>query len=1105
MNFLHQAIELKAQKLWEKEKLFRASDTNSQKKFYVLVEFPYPSGDGLHVGHCRSYTALDIIARQARMQGLNVLFPIGFDAFGLPTENYAIKHKINPRIATERNIQNFTHQLKSLGFSFDFTRLINTTDPKYYKWTQFIFLKFLEKGLAYQAEIPINWCPKCRIGLANEEVVNGTCERCDTQTTHKVKKQWMLRITAYAEKLLKDLETVDFLPRIKTQQKNWIGQSQGAEVEFSLTNEFEFSAPNATEFAEILKIRTQNHDHINGFEPQNFLVARKNQKLAGFAGLIPNHKEAIVEGVFVKPKFRGHKLSYQILRRLIAQAPQKIFWLRSRKNLKNYYRSFGFFEIQIKSPFFAARIQKNHAERKTKFAGILESRNFACFKFEKKPNYNPNFRIKVFTTRPDTLFGCTFLVLSPEHPLVQKLKPQIQNLTAVEKYCEQAAKKSDLQRTELAKTKTGVRLKGVSAINPVNQAEIPIFLADYVLSTYGTGAIMSVPAHDARDAEFAQKFKLPIQTVVEPSAQKSEFEFSQPTTKEFAEILKIRKKNQNHTQGFVIENFLVARLQNKIAGFVGLALHPNQPPIIIGLFVQPQFRGTKLGYQLLQKIITKNPAPKFLLSCWRGEIENYYLNFGFQKIQKIPLFCQQWMTKDLGKLSQIEIKSRLKKFAVFEFTKKPFTGEGFALNSGKFTGLATAKCKQAITKFLTEKKFGQAATNYKLRDWVFSRQRYWGEPIPVVHCRKCGAVPLKLKDLPLELPPVKNYEPTTDGSSPLAKIKKWVQVKCPQCQQPAQRETDTMPNWAGSSWYFLRYLDPQNNKTFADPKKLRKWLPVDLYNGGMEHTVLHLLYSRFWHKFLFDCQLVPTREPYAKRISHGMILGPDGEKMSKSRGNVINPETIIQKFGADTLRVYEMFIGPFDQAANWNEGGVAGCRRFLEKVWRLTELMTTEKNSQVPGEIQTLLHQTIQKVTHDLKNFHFNTAISYLMTLVNHLSQLKKIPQKNLEIFLKLLFPIAPHLTEIIWREKLKKPNSLQKEPWPKFDPQLTKAQTFTLAIAVNGKLRATLVVPVKQPQAEILQQAQALPQMQKWLAQQKILKKIFIPQKMLNFVVQPK
>lgn len=858
MSFDHRKIEPKWQAVWGDEKIGAADDTSTAEKFFVLVEFPYPSGDGLHVGHCRSYTALDVIARQKRMEGRNVLFPIGFDAFGLPTENYALKNKIHPRAATEKNIANFTRQLKSLGFSFDWERVIDTTDPAYYRWTQFIFLKFLEKGLAYQKEMPINWCESCRIGLANEEVVSGKCERCGTTVERRRKKQWMLAITEYADRLLKDLETVDFLPRIKLQQQNWIGKSSGAEVDFTIP-----------------------------------------------CDCCPDRPHGPI--------------------------------------------------------------------------GCTE-----------------DAKIKVFTTRPDTLFGATYLVLAPEHELVEKLKPKIQNWAKIEKYRAAAAKKSDFERGELQKEKTGVALQGVTATNPISGEAIPIWIADYVLVSYGTGAIMAVPAHDERDFEFAQKFGLEIKYVVCP------------------------------------------------------------------------------GTGLIQT-----------RSGFTSEFFNFEPNFVTKK----------------------ENHKRLTKW--LEQKNQPYIGEyGYLINSGKFDKFFVKDAKEKIITQLKEIGAGKATINFKLRDWVFSRQRYWGEPIPVVHCEKCGVVPLDEKDLPLELPAVKNYEPTETGESPLAAMEEWVRTSCPKCGGAARRETDTMPNWAGSSWYFLRYCDPHNDREFADFKKLKKWLPVDLYNGGMEHTVLHLLYSRFWHKFLFDQKLVPTAEPFAKRISHGMILGPDGEKMSKSRGNVIGPDEIVQKWGADTLRIYELFIGPFDQAVSWDDGGVIGVRRFLEKVWRLLEkpFDKIRKDGTCETEMRTdvrrLIHQTVKKVSADLEKQHFNTAVSQLMIFVNEAVAWEKLPRKTIEKFLKLLAPFAPHLAEEIWREKLGYKNSIHREPWPDFDEKLTVAETITLAISVNGKLRDTLEVTAGISKADALAAAKKSTKIEKWLAGKKIKKEIFVPGKLVNFVV---
>lgn len=757
----HREIELKWQKVWDEEKAFAAKDDYSKPKYYALVEFPYPSGQGLHVGHPRPYTALDIVARKRRMQGYNVLYPMGWDAFGLPTENYAIKNKIHPRIVTANNVEHFKNQLHALGYSFDWEREVNTTDVDYYKWTQWIFLKLFKAGLAYKSEMPINWCTSCKVGLANEEVVNGACDRCGSPVVRKVKSQWMLKITDYAEKLLEGLDGVDFIERVKVSQKNWIGKSQGAEVDFA--------------------------------------IAGKEEKL------------------------------------------------------------------------------------------------------------------KVYTTRPDTLFGATYMVVSPEHPILEKYREEIRNREEIKAYQEQAARKSDFERSELAKEKTGVEIDGLRAINPVNNKEIPIWVSDYVLMSYGTGAIMAVPAHDTRDWEFAKKFGLPIIEVV--------------------------------------------------AG----------------------------GEDVQQEAFTDVAT---------------------------------------GKL----------------------------VNSDFLNGLEVAEAKKKIIAFLEEKKIGTGKTNYKLRDWVFSRQRYWGEPIPIVHCEKCGYVPLPESELPLELPEVDSYMPTDNGESPLAAMTDWVNTTCPCCGGPAKRETDTMPQWAGSSWYFLRYTDPHNTEALASPEALKYWLPVDWYNGGMEHTTLHLLYSRFWHRFLYDQGVVPTPEPYSKRTSHGMILGENGEKMSKSRGNVINPDDIVLDYGADTLRTYEMFIGAFDLSASWSENGVKGCRRFLERVWKLQDILV--EGDSYSADMETKMHQTIKKVSNDYESLKYNTAIAAMMALLNEFSRKGSITRKEYKTFLVLLNPVAPHITEELW-SSCGFTGRVYAQEWPEYDEAKTVENTVELAVQINGKIKATVVLPV--------------------------------------------
>jgi leucyl-tRNA synthetase len=801
-------IEKKWQDIWDEEKAFEATTDYSKPKYYALVEFPYPSGQGLHVGHPRPYTAMDIVSRKRRMQGYNVLFPMGWDAFGLPTENYAIKNKIHPKVVTENNVARFKQQLKSLGYSFDWDREVNTTDPEYYKWTQWIFLKLFNEGLAYKKEMPINWCTSCKVGLANEEVVNGVCERCGSPVVRKVKSEWMLKITDYADKLIEGLNDVDYIERVKVQQRNWIGRSEGAEVDFKIKD---------------------------------------------------------TEDV-----------------------------------------------------------------------------------------------LRVYTTRPDTLFGATYMVVSPEHPYLDKYKDQIENFDDIVAYREQAARKSDFERTELAKDKTGVEIHGLKAINPVNDKEIPIWVSDYVLMTYGTGAIMAVPAHDDRDWEFAKKFNLPIIQVVKGNTE---------------------------------------------------------------------------------------------------EVNN---------------------TVDLDKAAFTDVAT------------------GVMLNSGFLDNLSVEEAKEKIKDFLEEKKIGTRKVNYKLRDWVFSRQRYWGEPIPIVNCDKCGYVAIDESELPLMLPEVDSYMPTDNGESPLAAMTDWVNCKCPKCGGPAKRETDTMPQWAGSSWYFLRYTDPKNTDALASKEALDYWLPVDWYNGGMEHTTLHLLYSRFWHRFLFDQGVVPTKEPYQKRTSHGMILGENGEKMSKSRGNVINPDDIVNEFGADTLRTYEMFIGAFDLSASWYEHGVKGCRRFLDRVWKLQEIVDNDDMG-YSKDFETKMHQVIKKVSNDFENLKYNTAIAALMGLINDFFKKGSVTKGEFKTFITLLNPVAPHITEELW-EIQGFEGRLYQTAWPEYDEAKTVEDTIEIAVQINGKTKMTIAISRNEEKDSAIEKAKEA--LGSKLAGD-IVKEIYVPGRIINIVVK--
>ncbi|MDU2558029.1 MAG: leucine--tRNA ligase [Anaerococcus prevotii] len=793
------AIEKKWQKKWDEEKTFKSEIDKSKKKFYPLVEFPYPSGQGLHVGHPRPYTALDVVARKRRLEGENVMYPMGWDAFGLPTENYAIKNKIHPAKVTEDNIAHFKEQMKSIGFSFDWDREVNTTDPDYYKWSQWIFIQMFKHGLAYKNEMSVNWCPSCQVGLANEEVVDGKCERCGTEVVHKMKNQWMLKITEYADRLIDDLEEVDFEERIKASQINWIGRSHGCDVDFKI------------------------------------------------------------------------------------------------KDLDE--------------------------------------------------------KLTVYTTRPDTIFGVSYMVVSPEHPILEKYKERIKNFAEIEAYQEEAKKKSDFERSELNKDKTGVMIDGISAINPLNDKEIPIWVSDYVLMTYGTGAIMAVPAHDSRDFEFAKKFDMPIIPVYETG-------------------------------------------------------------------------------------------------------------------EELP-------TTDINK--------------------------GEAINSDFLNGLSANDAKKKAIEYVEENGLGKAKTNFKLRDWVFSRQRYWGEPIPMIYCEEHGWVPVPEEELPVKLPDVPSYEPTATGESPLSEIEEFVNTTCPICGKPAKRETDTMPQWAGSSWYYLRYMDPNNKEAIASKEALDYYSPVDWYNGGMEHTTLHLLYSRFWHKFLYDIGVVPTKEPYKKRTSHGMILGSDHQKMSKSRGNVINPDDIIRDYGADTLRCYEMFMGDFSSMAIWSDEGVRGCRKYLERVFNLTDLVV--EGEEYSKELEVVINQTIKKVSEDYENLKFNTAIAQLMTLLNEMKSLGKITKKDFRTYITLLNPVAPHMTEELW-EMMAYEGELNQTTWPSYDEDKLSFDSFEMPVQINGKVRGKVIMDKEASKEDAIKSAQEDNNIKSYIEGKEIRKIIYVPGKILNIVV---
>ena len=944
----HIRIEQKWQKEWESSEPNKATEDpkgkTAKKKFYALIEFPYPSGDGMHVGHIRSNTAMDVISRKRRAEGYEVLYPIGWDAFGLPTENYAIKTGIHPAVVTKQNTDTFRRQLKALGFSFDWSREVDTTDPKYYKWTQWIFLQFLKKGLAYKKKMTINWCPKDLIGLANEEVIDGCCERCGTKVEKKEKEQWMLAITKYAERLDKDLDETEFLEKIKIQQRNWIGKSEGAEIEFSLKD------------------------------------------------------------------------------------------------------------------------------------------------FNKK--------IKVFTTRPDTLFGVTYVVLAPEHVYVKELLSKISNKTEVEKYITDSKAKTDIERTDAKSAKTGVELKGIKAFNPANNEEIPVWISDYVLADYGTGAVMAVPAHDERDAAFAKKYGLPIKIVIEPKfvgtdgdgAVKPNLEF----IKREAVCVVVRNPKDD---SYLCISWKGVHMHGLVTGGI------ENDEDVVETAKRELLEET--GYKNV-KLIAKSPIAINTFFYHRVKKQNRWAHFQFvffdlvdeekSMVDEKELALHEVVWKKAGELKDF--------FSVFEgqFLLKLIgdkgyvhTDSGLLINSGNFNG----KDSESIKKEITESVGGTWVTKFKLRDWIFSRQRYWGEPIPVVHCEKCGTVPVPEKDLPVKLPEVKNYQPTQTGESPLASIDAWVNTSCPKCGGKAKRETDTMPNWAGSSWYYLRYTDPKNDKAFADKKNLEYWTPVDWYNGGMEHTTLHLLYSRFWHKFLFDLGLVPTSEPYKKRTSHGLILAEGGEKMSKSKGNVINPDSIVKTVGADTLRIHEMFMGPFDQAIAWDANTIAGSRRFIERVWRLQEKLGSESNS----KIDTLVHKTIKKVSDDIEAMRFNTAISSMMILLNEFEKEKALSKENYSTLVQLLAPFAPHVTEELWVLVGNK-GSVHAVGWPAYDSTKLAESVLSIMIQVNGKMRGMVEAAVDATEDEVKNMALNKPEIQKWIGENPIKKVIFVKGKVMNLVI---
>ena len=1165
-SYDHKKIEKKWQGEWDKKKIYQAKNAGTGKKFYGLIEFPYPSGAGLHVGHVRSNTAMDIISRKRRMQGYNVLYPIGWDAFGLPTENYAIKTGIQPAKVTKQNTDTFRKQLKALGFSFDWSREVNTTDPAYYKWTQWIFLQMYKKGLAYKTKTTINWCPKDKIGLANEEVVNGRCDRCEGPVEKREKEQWMLGITKYAERLDKDLDGVDYLEKIKIQQRNWIGKSEGSEIDFKIKTGGTNKVPTQ------LLIGTRNNAKFSMVK--HCLPSLPGIEILSLNDIDPVDDSMLVEGPDFEENARMKAEFYFKKTGIPTISTDNIFWIEKwpkDNGVLVHMRK----EVNPKSPrttdaecvaFFDKWITK-HGESKAHFIfGIayadadgvrhtssiqreyilqnkivkkypdgypmehfLKDAVTGEYKCEQKDSvrYNKlietfntevlgwitkNEKVTVFTTRADTLFGAYALILAPEHPLVGQVKTQIKNWNEVAAYIEGVKKQTDMERTAEDKEKTGMELKGIKAVNPINGEEIPVWIADFILVQYGTGAVFA-DMHDERDFAFAKKYNLPMRKVLEP------FDMSTTGPDAFRTDLPIKVYKQaifaiiKHwsEDKYLCIKWKNAPWQNFITG--GIEAGEGVVDAARREVVE------ETGYTNIKSIREMNSHvhARFFhpIKGWnqQARFNPVYIELGGSEKNELEeteknLHDLVWLEKNKVE-TFLNVPNGKYIWQLFQGSlSECFTGEGILVNSGEYSGQESTEARLKIIKAVG----GKVVTKFKLRDWVFSRQRYWGEPIPIVHCLHCGYVPVPEKELPITLPKVKSYMPTDNGESPLANISTWVKTKCPKCKGPAKRETDTMPNWAGSSWYFLRYTDPKNKKEFASKKNLKYFTPVDWYNGGMEHTTLHLLYSRFWHKFLYDMKLVPTSEPYMKRTSHGMILAEGGEKMSKSKGNTIDPKDIVENYGADTLRMYEMFMGPFDQAVNWSTESLIGPRRFLERVWKLQGNLknfsgprkgvsqTTQNSSNFP-EVQKLLHKTIKKVGEDIEGMRFNTAISAMMVLVNEMDKVEYISEKDFKLFLQILAPFAPHMTEELWRE-LGEKKTIHLSAWPKFNPKLLVEDSIKIAVQINGKVRGEIEIPADASDEEAFTAATMNENVKKWLEGQQLLKKIYVKGRLVNFVI---
>ncbi len=1147
-KYNHKRIEKKWQEKWEKAKLYHTKESNKKEKKYILNMFPYPSGEGIHAGHLRNYVPTDTYSRYLRMKGFNVLHPMGWDAFGLPAEGYALKNKTHPKKVVKKNVERYKKQLSSIGLSYDWKREINTTDPEYYKWTQWIFLQMFKKGLAFESNEPINWCPSCKTGLANEDLENGLCERCDSEVEQKPVRQWVLKITDYAEDLLKDLDLLDKWPdSIKDSQKNWIGKSQGVEIDFPVCiyKEILLASNNPSKKERVQELLNSEGLDIKVFTPKEKGI-KEIEVIEGGVSLLKNaEKKALAyrektnlpilagdTGFYIK----GEKNNpIKVKRNVLTEEEQnKLSKEQISKKMVSYYTNIakkhgGEVEAYWQDVWVLSTPNGDIKNKKNKREVILTTK--------RKGKLNPNFPLRglyrsketgkhidggskediedllpvkkalkklltdslpVFTTRPDTLYGSTYMVVAPEHQKIQEIWSFVENKQEIKNYINKTKRKTELQRTSEEKNKTGVEIKGINAINPVNGKKIPIWIADYVLSNHGTGAIMAVPAHDERDFDFASKKGLPINYVIYPKR-----------IDKYTPPIKGKKTVERKTVHVIVEDpdsgkmlFLKWKKFNWRTFIVGGVEEGEDIVKAAKREVEEETGYTDLEFQKMTPFQVeahyhaahKNENRKAYTTAVHFKLKsNRRKKISKVEMEKHDIEWLEFNQETAKSLTCAEIDIWM------EWLKKEgdfaYIGSGVLANSEDLSGIESEKAKEMIRK----KVEGKKKITYKLKDWVFSRQRYWGEPIPLIHCEKCGVVPVPEKDLPIKLPEVKSYEPTGTGESPLANISSWVETECPNCGSSAKRETNTMPQWAGSCWYYLRFIDPSNNKEFVSQKKEKYWMPVDLYVGGVEHATRHLIYSRFWHKFLYEENLVSTKEPFIALRNQGLILGPDGRKMSKRWGNIVSPDDIIKNFGADAARIYIMFMGPFEGEVAWNINGPVGAHRFLEKVWNLSKKVSLNKNNDT--KTKTALHKTIKKVNEDIESFSFNTAISSLMILVNLMDEKEEIKKENLENLLILLAPFAPHITEEIW-ETLGNRTSIHKKNWPKYNPDVLLKENVKIIFQINGKTRGSIELPRDSKEKTVLDEVKKTPVFSKWCNGKEIKKVFFVPNRIINIII---